>query len=104
MGANFEIGEAPIAFKAGDPYAWAILAGFLNTLKVAALGCVLATVLGDVFGVAGLSGNLLLGGLVRWYVETIRNTRLLLQLFFWLSLANRFHRRDRHCRRSVAFS
>lgn len=88
--ANFEIGEAPIAFKAGDPYIRAILAGLLNTLKAAALGCVLATILGVVLGVAGLSGNLLLAGLVRWYVEIIRNTPLLLQLFFWISLAKSF--------------
>ncbi|MER9580820.1 ABC transporter permease subunit [Mesorhizobium sp. M0276] len=88
--ANFEIGEAPIAFKAGDPYIRAILAGLLNTVKAAALGCVLATILGVVLGVAGLSGNLLLAGLVRWYVEIVRNTPLLLQLFFWMSLAKSF--------------
>ena len=88
--ANFEIGEAPIAFRAGDTYAWAILAGLLNTLRVAVLGCVLATVLGVFLGVAGLSGNLLLAGLVRWYVEVVRNTPLLLQLFFWIAIAKSF--------------
>ncbi len=88
--ANFEIGEKSIAFQAGDTYARAILVGLLNTLKVALLGCVFATVLGVVIGVAGLSGNLLLAGLVRWYVEIIRNTPLLLQLFFWIALAKSF--------------
>lgn len=88
--ANFEIGEAPIAFKAGDPYIRAILVGLINTVKVAVLGCILATVLGVVLGVAGLSGNLLLAGLVRWYVELVRNTPLLLQLFFWIALAKSF--------------
>jgi general L-amino acid transport system permease protein len=85
--ANFEIGEQAIPFRAGDTYARAMLVGLLNTLKVAALGCVLATVLGVALGVAGLSGNLLLAGLVRFYVELVRNTPLLLQLFFWISLA-----------------
>ncbi|RJG40552.1 ABC transporter permease subunit [Mesorhizobium sp. DCY119] len=88
--ANFEIGESSIAFKAGDPYIRAILVGLLNTLKVAVLGCILATVLGVTLGIAGLSGNLLLAGLVRWYVEIIRNTPLLLQLFFWIALAKSF--------------
>ncbi|MDX8499008.1 ABC transporter permease subunit [Mesorhizobium sp. VK4C] len=88
--ANFEIGEAPIAFAAGDPYARAILAGFLNTLRVAVLGCVFATLFGVLLGVASLSGNLLLAVLVRWYVEVIRNTPLLLQLFFWIALAKSF--------------
>jgi general L-amino acid transport system permease protein len=88
--ANFEIGEGPISFAAGDPYIRAILLGFLNTLKVAALGCVLATLLGVAVGIAGLSGNLLLAGFVRGYVEIIRNTPLLLQLFFWIALAKSF--------------
>lgn len=88
--ANFEIGEQAIPFRAGDTYARAMLVGLLNTLKVALLGCVLATVLGVALGVAGLSGNLLLAGLVRCYVEAVRNTPLLLQLFFWISLAQSF--------------
>ena len=85
--ANFEIGESMIAFRAGDIYARAILVGLVNTLKVAALGCILATVLGVVLGIARLSGNMLLSNIVRWYVEIVRNTPLLLQLFFWISLA-----------------
>ncbi|UNZ53023.1 amino acid ABC transporter permease [Agrobacterium tumefaciens] len=88
--ANFEIGESPITFAAGDPYLRAMLAGLFNTLKVSLIGCIFATILGVAVGVAGLSGNLLLASLVRWYVELIRNTPLLLQLFFWISLAKAF--------------
>lgn len=88
--ANFEIGEQSIAFRAGDTYARAMLVGLLNTVNVALLGCVLATLLGVILGVAGLSGNLLLAGLVRWYVEIVRNTPLLLQLFFWIAVAQSF--------------
>lgn len=85
--ANFEIGEQVIGFSAGDTYLRALLVGLLNTLKVAVLGCLLATFLGVAIGVAGLSGNPLLGALVRGYIEIIRNTPLLLQLFLWISLA-----------------
>ncbi|MDG3576724.1 ABC transporter permease subunit [Rhizobium sp. YJ-22] len=85
--ANFEIGEGDIAFRAGDSYLRAIAVGLLNTLKVSLLGCALATVLGVVIGVAGLSRNLLLATLVRWFIEITRNTPLLLQLFFWMALA-----------------
>ncbi|MGH2340641.1 amino acid ABC transporter permease [Segnochrobactraceae bacterium EtOH-i3] len=81
--AGFEIGEAPIAFAAGDSYGRAILAGLLNTVRVAVLGCVLATLLGVSIGIARLSGNPLLGRLAQIYVEVVRNTPLLLQLFFW---------------------
>lgn len=88
--ANFEIGESALRFQAGDTYSRAILVGLINTVKVASLGCVFATILGVALGVAGLSGNLLLAGLVRWYVEIVRNTPLLLQLFFWIALAKAF--------------
>ncbi|MBB5046924.1 general L-amino acid transport system permease protein [Rhodopseudomonas rhenobacensis] len=81
--ANFEIGESPINYAAGDSYGRAILVGLLNTVKVAAVGCVLATILGVALGVARLSHNRLLSGLIRGYIELVRNTPLLLQLFFW---------------------
>lgn len=85
--ANFEIGESVIPFQAGDTYLRAIVAGLLNTLKVSLLGCLFATVFGVTIGVAGLSSNLLLSKIIRWYIEIVRNTPLLLQLFFWISLA-----------------
>jgi general L-amino acid transport system permease protein len=81
--ANFEIGESSIAYEAGQSYARAILVGLLNTVKVAVIGCVLATVLGVTLGIFRLSSNPLLAGTVQGYVELIRNTPLLLQLFFW---------------------
>ncbi|WP_331376091.1 amino acid ABC transporter permease [Sinorhizobium chiapasense] len=85
--ANFEIGESLVAFRAGDTYLRAIFAGLINTLEVSLFGCLLATIFGGAIGVAGLSGNLLLSQLVRWFIEITRNTPLLLQLFFWISLA-----------------
>src|SRR6478736_1829504 len=45
--AGFPIGESPISYDpATASYGRAILVGLLNTLKVAAIGCVLATLLG----------------------------------------------------------
>jgi len=81
--ANFEIGEALLDYRPQDSYAHALLVGLLNTVKVAVLGCAIATVLGVALGVARLSGNPLLSALVQGYVELIRSTPLLLQLFFW---------------------
>ena len=60
-----------------------MLVGLLNTLEIAVAGCLLASLLGLVLGIARLAGNRLLSGLVQAYVELIRNTPLLLQLFFW---------------------
>lgn len=84
--ANFEIGESLIAYSSADTYGRALLAGLFNTINIAFFGCLLATVLGVVLGVARLSGNLILSNAVRAYVEVFRNTPLLLQLFLWSTI------------------
>ena len=84
--ANFDITESLLVYQAGDSYARAIAVGLLNTLKLAVLGCLFATILGTSLGIARLSGNLLLSRLVQGYVELIRNTPLPLQLFFWIAM------------------
>ncbi|WP_429818220.1 amino acid ABC transporter permease [Ensifer sp. B1-9] len=84
--ANFEIGESVLSYSAGDSYARALAAGVANTVKVAIVGCLLATVLGVALGIARLSGNLLLASFVHGYVELLRNTPLLLQLFLWSAI------------------
>ena len=86
--ANFDISESLIVYRAGDPYARAILVGLLNTLKLAVSGCALATVLGVALGLLRAAGNPLLARLVAAYVEVARNTPLVLQLFFWISLTH----------------
>jgi general L-amino acid transport system permease protein len=86
--ANFDISESLIAYRAGDPYSRAILVGILNTLKLAASGCAIATALGLFLGLARVAGNLLVSKLVEAYVELVRNTPLVLQLFFWIALTH----------------
>jgi general L-amino acid transport system permease protein len=84
--AAFGIGQSLIAYSPTDTYARAFLIGLLNTLYVAALGIVLATIVGTLIGLARLSGNWLVARLAQIYVETFRNIPLLLQLFFWWAL------------------
>lgn len=81
--ASFAIGSALIRFNPADSYARALLVGLLNTLLVAALGIVFATVLGFAIGILRLSGNWLVSRLALVYVEIMRNTPLLLQIFAW---------------------
>ncbi len=65
-------------------YYWeAFLVGLTNTLLVAILGIVFATMLGFMLGIARLSRNWIIARLATIYIETIRNIPLLLQLFFW---------------------
>lgn len=83
--ASFAIGDHLIAYDAADSYGRAFVVGLVNTLVVAVLGIVLATLLGTAVGIARLSGNWLLAKLATVYVETVRNIPPLLQLFFWYS-------------------
>src|SRR5690242_1806223 len=84
--AGFGIGETLIPYSPADTYGRAFLVGLLNTLYVAALGIVLATVVGTIIGIARLSSNWLVSKLAQIYVETFRNIPLLLQLFFWWAM------------------
>jgi general L-amino acid transport system permease protein len=79
--AGFDIGESPVPYSPNDTYGQALLVGILNTLFVSIVGILLATVLGVVVGVARLSPNWLLARIAAGYVEVVRNTPLLLQLF-----------------------
>ncbi len=81
--ASFGIGESLIAYSPADTYGRALLVGLLNTLEVAVLGCVLATLLGIAIGIARLAQNWLVRNLAGAYVEAIRNVPLLLQLYLW---------------------
>jgi len=80
--ASFAIKEG-IKYSPSDSYGRAFLVGVVNTLRVSAIGIVLATILGAVTGVARLSDNWLVNKIALVYIEIIRNTPLLVQLFFW---------------------
>ena len=81
--AGFDISQALIEYSTTSTYGRAFWVGLLNTLVVAALGIVLATILGFLIGIARLSKNWLLARMAGFYVEIIRNIPLLLQLLFW---------------------
>lgn len=65
-----------------DTFLRAFIVGLVNSLRVIGLGLLLTTVLGLLAGVALLSPNWLLRNIARAYVEVMRNTPLLVQLFF----------------------
>ena len=81
--AGFAIGESLFEFDSAQGYWVAYLVGLSNTLRVALVGIVLATLLGTLIGIGRLSNNLLVRGLCTVHVEVTRNIPLLLQLFMW---------------------
>ncbi|TAE93723.1 MAG: ABC transporter permease subunit [Oscillatoriales cyanobacterium] len=81
--ASFDIGESVIPYSPENSYIQAYFVGLINTLRVMGLGIVFSTIAGLTVGIARLSDNWLLRNLAALYVEILRNTPLLLQLFFW---------------------
>ena len=81
--SGFDVSQSLISYSSTSTYGRAFWVGLLNTLLVAGIGIVAATVLGFVLGIARLSSNWLIAKLAAAYVEVVRNVPLLLQLFFW---------------------
>jgi general L-amino acid transport system permease protein len=81
--ASFSIANPPIPYYATDTYTRALVVGLLNSLRVMFFGLIFASILGITVGIGRLSNNWLVRKLAGIYVEVIRNTPLLLQLFFW---------------------
>jgi len=81
--AGFNISESPSWYSAENTYGQAFTVGIINTLRVVSVGLVLATLIGVLLGIALLANNWLVRTISKTYVEILRNTPLLVQLFFW---------------------
>jgi general L-amino acid transport system permease protein len=81
--AGFDISQTLIQYTNTSTYGRVFWVGLTNTMLVAAIGVVFATIVGFTMGIARLSTNWLIARLATVYVETIRNIPLLLQLFVW---------------------
>jgi general L-amino acid transport system permease protein len=82
--AGFDISQTLIEYSIADStFSRAIWVGVLNTLLVAVIAIILATVIGFAVGIARLSKNFLVARLAAGYVEAVRNVPLLLHLLFW---------------------
>lgn len=81
--ASFDIPFKLIDFNSRDTYARAALVGLLNTVLVAVLAIITATIVGVSFGTFLLSPNPLLRRTSMMFVEMIKNTPQLLQVLFW---------------------
>ncbi|NNF89874.1 MAG: ABC transporter permease subunit [Boseongicola sp.] len=76
--ASYDINQRLIDYKSTDSHGRATLVGLLNTLLVAFMGCVTATVIGVFGGVLRLSNNWLVARIMALYVEIFRNVPVLL--------------------------
>jgi general L-amino acid transport system permease protein len=76
--AGYDINQKPIPYDSQSTHLRATIVGVLNTLIVAFLACVTATVLGVIAGVLRLSNNWIISKLMAIYVEAFRNIPVLI--------------------------
>lgn len=81
--AGFTLIQSLIDYDQSATYGRAFMAGLVNTVYVASIGVVLATILGFIVGVARLSKNWVISRVATVYVEVLRNIPLLLQIVVW---------------------
>ena len=81
--SQFDIQMTLIEYSPTSTYFDAFVVGLLNTLLVAGIGILFATIIGFAFGIMRLSSNWLVAKIAESYIEIIRNIPLLLQIFFW---------------------
>jgi len=81
--AGFDVSQTLISYNSDSTYARAFLVGLVNTLYVAGLGVITASIIGFLVGIGRLSRNWLIRKLCTVYVEIFRNIPPLLVIFFW---------------------
>jgi general L-amino acid transport system permease protein len=76
--AGYDINQRLVEYDSQSTHMRAALVGILNTLLVAFLACLTATIIGVVAGVLRLSKNWLVAKLMSAYVEAFRNVPVLI--------------------------
>lgn len=84
--AGYDINQTLIPYTSQSTHWQASLVGVLNTLLVAFLGCLMATVIGVVVGVLRLSDNWLVRQLMSIYVEIFRNVPVLIWILIIMAV------------------
>ncbi|ATB69694.1 ABC transporter permease subunit [Sulfurospirillum diekertiae] len=87
--AGFGIDQSPIAYSEESTHGRVFVVGLLNTLIIAFVGILCATIVGLIIGILRLSRNWLIAKLAKSYVDFFRNIPLLLQILFWYNVVLR---------------
>ena len=84
--AGYDINQMLIPYDSSMSHGRAALVGIANTLVIALLGCIAATILGVLAGVLRLSKNWIVARLMAVYVEGFRNVPLVLWILLIYAL------------------
>ena len=88
--AGYDINQRLIPYTADSTHGMAAIVGILNTLIVAFVGCIIATVLGLFVGILRLSKNWIVAKLMSVYIEGFRNIPILLWIVMVFALLTEF--------------
>ncbi len=88
--AGYDINQRLIPYSSDSTHGRAAVVGILNTLLVAFVGCVIATILGLFVGILRLSKNWLIAKLMSAYIEGFRNVPVLLWIVMVFALLTEF--------------
>jgi len=84
--AGYDINQRIIEYTSQSTHGRAAIVGLLNTLLVAVLGCILATIIGVMVGVLRLSNNWIVSRLMTFYIEALRNVPVLLWIVLFMAI------------------
>ena len=84
--SGYDINQRLIEYTSQSTHWRAAVVGVLNTLLVAFLGCITATVIGVLVGVLRLSKNWLVNKLMAFYVEIFRNVPVLIWILIIMAV------------------
>ncbi len=84
--AGYDINQRLVEYSSNSTHGRAVIVGLLNTLLVAFLGCIAATIIGVIAGVLRLSKNWIVARLMTVYIEMFRNVPVVLWIFIVLAI------------------
>ena len=84
--SNYDINQTLIDYNSQSTHWRASMVGVLNTLLVAVMGCIMATIVGVFVGVLRLSPNWLIRKLMSVYVEIFRNVPVLIWILIIMAV------------------
>ncbi len=86
--SGYDVNQRLLEYTSQSTHGRAAVLGILNTLLLALVGCVTATILGVLAGVARLSPNWIVRKLMTVYVEGFRNVPVLLWIIIVTAVVN----------------
>jgi general L-amino acid transport system permease protein len=84
--ADYDINQRLLDYSSTSSHGRAAVIGILNTLLVAVMGCIAATIIGVFVGILRLSDNWIVSRLAAIYVEALRNVPVLLWIILTMAI------------------